>query len=143
MILRFESLTSISPVFGVFFVRELNERLSKSSPFSIIINATDPGRCETQLARNLPDAVKQQILAMNLSRYTTEEGSRALVYGAVGEAGMQNKEEDLKGAHIRRTRKIQYGDFVTGEIGQDLQKRLWVSTSLIKGHFRTYIYSYS
>ncbi|KAF5332938.1 hypothetical protein D9758_015961 [Tetrapyrgos nigripes] len=114
---------SDTKLFGVFFVCELNERLSRSNP-SIIINVTDPGRCESHLSRNFPDAVKQQIQAMNLQKYTTEEGSRALVYGAVGEVGKDN-EEELRGAHIRRTRKIQYGEFVVGETGQNLQKRLW------------------
>ncbi|THU86152.1 NAD(P)-binding protein [Dendrothele bispora CBS 962.96] len=120
---------SDTKLFGVFFVRELSERLTRSgSP--LIVNVVDPGRCESQLSRNLPLQVKQQIMAMNLQRYTTEEGSRALVYGAVGEIGSDN-EDDLKGAHIRRTRRIKYGEFVTGEIGKQLQKRIWDEMSAI------------
>jgi len=117
-------------VFGVFFVRELNNRLGSDS--AIIVNATDPGRCESQLARSIPFEVKKQIMAMNLQRYTTEEGSRALIYGAVGKVG--DDEDDLKGAHVRRTRKIDYGEFVTGDTGNQLQKRLWVSITLLKTH---------
>ncbi|KAK7462264.1 hypothetical protein VKT23_007865 [Stygiomarasmius scandens] len=115
---------SDTKLFGVFFVRELNNRLGSNS--AIIVNATDPGRCESQLARNIPFEVKKQIMAMNLQRYTTEEGSRALIYGAVGKVG--DDEDELKGAHVRRTRKIDYGEFVTGDTGNQLQKRLWDET---------------
>ncbi|KAK7462249.1 hypothetical protein VKT23_007853 [Stygiomarasmius scandens] len=121
------TIGEISIVFGVFFGRSLNDRLSKiGSP--IIVNAVDPGRCVSQLIRTLPDTAREQMTMLSHSDgYTTEEGSRSLVYGAVGEAGTE-AEETLRGAHLRRGRKTEYGEFVLTSQGEKLQERIWNET---------------
>ncbi|KAF5334563.1 hypothetical protein D9758_015787 [Tetrapyrgos nigripes] len=121
-----------SKLFGVFFVLSLQSKtcLHSSSPSDIIINAVDPGRCVSQLVRSstLPDDTKKTLEALAISDgYTTEEGSRALVYGAVGEVG-NDSEDGLKGAHLRRGRKTKFGDFVVSEEGERLKEKIWGET---------------
>ncbi|THU78461.1 NAD(P)-binding protein, partial [Dendrothele bispora CBS 962.96] len=122
-------------LFGVFFARTLSDRLSKSKS-NIIVNVVDPGRCVSQLIRTLPDPIRENMMTLAIEDgYTTEEGSRALVYGAVGEldqdaeTGSKLGEDKLRGAHLRRGRKTEFGEFVLTEEGEKLGSRIWVSGS--------------
>jgi hypothetical protein len=55
---------------------------------------------------------------------TSEEGSRQLVWAAIGapEAGV----DDLRGAYINLSRVDEPGDFVLGDKGEKWENKLWV-----------------
>ena len=112
-------------VINVFFVRALSERLPMDSPQTPIVNAVTPGYCYSELRRSL-----QGIIAMldrlleKLLAHTTEEGSRQLVWAAVGGADC---EDTLRGAYIYGSEVQEPGDVVLGDAGRKLQNKFWVS----------------
>jgi retinol dehydrogenase-12 len=55
--------------------------------------------------------------------HTSEEGSRQLVWGAVGETGNENK---LRGAYISSSQVQEASDIVLGVEGRKLQDKIWV-----------------
>ncbi len=57
--------------------------------------------------------------------FTTEEGSRQLVYGAIGS---QDDEEKLRGKFIQMSEVVEASDFVISEDGKIAQDKVWVST---------------
>ena len=62
-------------------------------------------------------------MLVKLFAYTSEEGSRQLVWAAVGCAG---KEKELQGAFVARSNIAEPSDYVLGEEGKRVQKQLWV-----------------
>ena len=58
--------------------------------------------------------------------HTSEEGSRQLVWAAVGGAG---NEENLRGAYISASHVQEASDLVLGEEGLKFQNRVWVRVS--------------
>lgn len=76
------------------------------------MNAVNPGYCYSQLRRSLSgiqavfDHLSERALA-----FTTEEGSRQLVFGAVGE---QEHPEKLRGEFISNCKVTESSDFVLG-----------------------------
>lgn len=54
---------------------------------------------------------------------SSEEGSRELVYAAVG--GTED-EDALRGAFTNLQHVQEASDFVIGEVGKETQKRVWV-----------------
>ena len=56
--------------------------------------------------------------------WTSEQGSRQLVYAAVGE---RDNEDRMKGAYISRASVVEPSDFVISEEGKEMQDKLWVS----------------
>ena len=59
-----------------------------------------------------------------LLAFTTEQGSRQIIYGAIG--GREN-EDRMKGAFISRSEVVEPSDFVVSEKGGKMQENLWVS----------------
>jgi hypothetical protein len=57
--------------------------------------------------------------------FTTEEGSRALVWGAVGGHNLPPRE--LHGAYINRAAVTEVSDFILSKEGKEAQDRIWVS----------------
>ncbi len=55
--------------------------------------------------------------------YTTEEGSRQLVYAAVGGA---DNEEQLLGAFISLSEVREVSDYALSKVGRDAEDRIWV-----------------
>jgi retinol dehydrogenase-12 len=55
--------------------------------------------------------------------HTAEEGSRQLVWAAVG--GERNKDK-LRGAYISASQVQEASDVVLGEDGRNLQNKIWV-----------------
>jgi len=102
---------------NVHFVRALSFRLPASSP-TVITNAIDPGYCLSEFRRNFTglkaifDRLSEKILA-----FTTEEGSRQLVWGALAE------DKEIRGAYISGAKVVEPSDFVL-ENGT-VQERLW------------------
>ena len=109
-------------VLNVLFVRELTKRLPANSP--VIVTAVNPGYCKSQLARNLSPAYRMlgTIMQALLAR-TTEEGSRQLVWAAVGGAG---REFELRGGYVNMANLQEVGDYVLSDEGAAVQTRLWV-----------------
>jgi retinol dehydrogenase-12 len=109
-------------VLNILFVRELTKRLPANSP--IIVIAANPGYCKSQLARNLPFATRlaMKMMAVVLGR-TTEQGSRQLVWAAVGGAG---REFELRGAYVNKADIQEESDYVLSDDGAVAQRRIWV-----------------
>ncbi|PFH48615.1 hypothetical protein AMATHDRAFT_5644 [Amanita thiersii Skay4041] len=63
-----------------------------------------------------------------LLAYTTEEGSRQLVWGALG-----GSDQELSGAYISRSAVAEPSDFIIGDKGKKVQERLWRETLGILG----------
>lgn len=108
----------------MFFARALASHLESTS--SIIVNSLDPGYCTSELRRSItpwqsPTADKDD--PTTLVEHTTEEGSRQLVWAAIGGRG---REAELKGAYIADSDIQEPSDFVIGAEGKVAQARVWV-----------------
>jgi hypothetical protein len=107
----------------VFFTRALNNRLKDQS---IIVNSVNPGFCYSELLRDVKNValpIFQWLLA-----HSAEEGSRQLVWAAVGIP--QEKDQtlkDLRGAYIHQSHIDEPSDYVLGEEGKKRENKLWVS----------------
>jgi|SRR6266404_1416717 len=106
-------------VLNVFFVRELTKRLPANSP--IIVTAVNPGLCKSQLLRHIAGLASTIMVAL-LAR-SSEQGSRQLVWAAVGGAG---REYELRGAYVNKADLQEVSDFVLSDDGAVAQKRIWV-----------------
>jgi retinol dehydrogenase 12 len=106
---------SLFEVSNVLFTRALASRL-QSSP--IIVNCPDPGYCISELTRSI-SYVNETIIPR-----TSEEGSRNLIWAAMGGKG---REQELSGAFIQHCDVAAASDLVSGKEGEELQNRLWVS----------------
>ena len=90
----------------------------------MIVTAVNPGYCKSELSRNFPfplrtiDAISQTILAR-----TTEEGSRQLVWAAVGGAG---REFELRGGYVSMANLQEVSDYALSDEGTVVQTRVWV-----------------
>jgi retinol dehydrogenase-12 len=93
--------------------------LPPSSP-TVIVNAVNPGYCYSTLRRNLPflTAVPYWVMDKALP-FTTEVGSRQLVYAAVG-----GDDAAMRGAYVSYS---EVSDYVLSDEGA---KRIWVRPSL-------------
>jgi retinol dehydrogenase 12 len=109
-------------VLNVFFVRELTKRLPANSP--VIVTAVNPGFCKSQLGRYTSPVYRMfgKIMTALLAR-TTEEGSRQLVWAAVGGAG---REFELRGGYVNRADLHEVSDYALSDGGAAVQTRLWV-----------------
>jgi retinol dehydrogenase 12 len=109
-------------VLNIFFVRELTKKLPANSP--VIVTAVNPGFCKSQLGRNLSPVFRilDQIMQALLAR-TTEEGSRQLVWGAVGGAG---REFELRSGYVNKANLQEVSDYALSDEGAAVQRRLWV-----------------
>jgi retinol dehydrogenase-12 len=107
---------------NVFFVLELAKRLPANSP--VIVTAVNPGYCRSQLKRNLSftHRIIYSVMEVLLAR-TTEEGSRQLVWAAVGGAGRESK---LHGGFVSNANLREVSDYVLSGEGAVVQTRLWV-----------------
>jgi retinol dehydrogenase 12 len=109
-------------VLNVFFVRELTKRLPANSP--VIVTAVNPGFCKSQLGRNLSPVYRMvgKMIQALLAR-TTEEGSRQLVWAAVGGVG---REFELRGGYVNKANLEEVSDYALSDEGAAVQTRLWV-----------------
>jgi hypothetical protein len=116
--------SAISPpisVISMFFVRALNARLDPSTP--LIVNTVNPGFCVSELRRDLPAPISWIMAIMEaIMAFSTEEGSRQLVFGAVGPGA-------LRGEYINQSQVEEASDFVIGPVGQKVEGQLWVRRS--------------
>ncbi|KAK7464845.1 hypothetical protein VKT23_006050 [Stygiomarasmius scandens] len=114
-----------SKLINLLFIRALQRKLSNELP--IIINAVNPGYCVSNIRRNwtgikaLSNSFMEKIMA-----YTTEEGSRPIVHGAVGDLGHGFKSDSKQGGYINLDYKVvEPSDFVSSKEGIHLQDKIW------------------
>jgi len=114
----------LSKLLNILYVRELTKKLPANSP--IIVTSVDPGFCMTQLARNLPFVARLYLMvqALVLIR-TSEQGSRQIVWAAVGGAG---REFELRGAYVNKADIDEVSDYVLSDDGAVAQRRIWEET---------------
>jgi retinol dehydrogenase 12 len=109
-------------VLNIFFVRELTKRLPANSP--VIVTAVNPGYCKSQLPRNLSPVHRMvSKIAEALIARTAEEGSRQLVWAAVGGVG---REFELRGGYVSMANIQEVSDYALSDEGTVVQTRLWV-----------------
>lgn len=111
-------------VLTVFFTRALQDRLQSISPLTV--NAVNPGFCYSNLRNRFQGSLFNVIMLLTekLLALTSEQGSRQIVYGAIG--GREN-EDGMKGAFVSKSEVVEPSDFVIGEEGRRMQDNLWVS----------------
>ena len=115
--LNFSSLV----VLNVFFARALSDRLSDKR---IIVNAVNPGYCLSNIRSGLRglEAWLDWLMEKALAR-TSEEGSRQLIWAAVGG---EDQLDQMRGAYISIAQISEASDFVISEEGNACQDKLWV-----------------
>ena len=117
----------LSKLLNVFFARALNAHMSPTTP--LITTVVNPGYCTSELRRsfkfplNAIDWATEKVLA-----FTSEEGSRQLVYATIGG---RDDEAKLRGSYISASQVRESSDFVLSEEGAKLQDRIWVSHYLV------------
>jgi len=100
----------------------LTKKLPANSP--VIVTAVNPGYCKSALRRHFPfilhvvDVIREALLAR-----TTEEGSRQLVWAAVGGTG---REFELRGGYVSMANLQEVSDYALSDEGAVVQTRLWV-----------------
>ena len=109
---------------NISFVRALSERLPLDSPQTPIVNTVNRGYCYSELGRSFRGirALMYWLMEKALA-HTSEEGSRQLVWAAVGGTG---SEDTLRGAYISASQVQGPSDTVLGDEGRKLQKKFWV-----------------
>ncbi|KAG6913520.1 hypothetical protein DXG01_006207 [Tephrocybe rancida] len=108
-----------SKLFDIFFHKALNERLGPQSP--VIVNGVNPGFCYSELRREVTGLrfVSMWLMEKAIAR-TTEQGSRQLLYAALG-----GSEDEMRGAYVSSAKVAEPSDFVIGEEGRVIQDKLW------------------
>ena len=111
-------------VLNVFFTRALQDRLQSITPLTV--NAVNPGFCYSGLRNSFQGSILNVVMLLTekLLAFTSEQGSRQIVYGAIG--GREN-EDRMKGAFVSNAEVVEASDFVIGEEGRRMQDNLWVS----------------
>ncbi|KJA28436.1 hypothetical protein HYPSUDRAFT_33824 [Hypholoma sublateritium FD-334 SS-4] len=105
---------------NVLFARALSDRLRQKS---LIVNSVSPGFCISEFRRTFSgfQSVVNWLMEKTLAR-STEEGSRQLVWAAVGGA---DKLDDLRGAYISLATVEESSDYVISQEGRQAQTKLW------------------
>ncbi|KAJ7708868.1 hypothetical protein B0H17DRAFT_1031140 [Mycena rosella] len=120
----------LTKLLTIFFVRAFNARISPSTP--VIVNTVNPGYCHSELRRTFSgfQAVVDHLTELALA-FTTEEGSRQLVWGAIGE---QENPETLRGAYISGCKVEEVSDFVLSPEGVKAQNDIWDEMLVLLGN---------
>ncbi|KAK0227367.1 hypothetical protein EDD85DRAFT_974912 [Armillaria nabsnona] len=109
-----------SKLLNVLFARAFQQRLP---PSTITVNSVNPGFCISNLRSTLPEEYQEANAKQEAElAFTTEEGSRQLVFSAVGGA---NDEDKLRGAYISHSEVVEESDFVISEDGKVVQDKVW------------------
>ncbi|KAK0458363.1 uncharacterized protein EV420DRAFT_1270603 [Desarmillaria tabescens] len=109
-----------SKLLNVLFARSLQLHVP-SSP-AITVNSVNPGFCFSGLRTSIPAEEAETMRKEEELCFTTEEGSRQLVYGAVGSL---DDEEKLRGKYIQMSEVVEESDFVISEDGKIVQDKVW------------------
>ncbi|ESK92349.1 retinol dehydrogenase 12 [Moniliophthora roreri MCA 2997] len=108
-----------SKLLNVYFARALQKRL----PNTITVNSLNPGFCISEFDRNQEGAMALLgRLMKKVLAFTTEEGSRQLVYAAIAQT---ENEEQMRGAFVSGSKVVEPSDDVVSEFGAEMQERFW------------------
>ncbi|KAK0443701.1 uncharacterized protein EV420DRAFT_1576207 [Desarmillaria tabescens] len=112
-------------LFNVLFARALQLHVPSTPP--ITVNSVNPGLCFSNLLSSsgipLDSEEAKAIRKMQEElAFTTEEGSRQLVYAAVGSL---DDEEKLRGKYIQMSEVVEESDFAISEDGKIVQDKVW------------------
>ncbi|KAJ7162286.1 hypothetical protein C8R46DRAFT_955254 [Mycena filopes] len=114
---KMKSAYGVSKLFLIFFVRELNDRLGAAP---LIVNTVNPGMCISELRRDFTFPLSWFIWVVErIMAFTTEQGSRQLVFGAVG---TQPSADALRGAYINQSQVQEPSD---AALNSKNQSRIW------------------
>ncbi|KAK1232147.1 hypothetical protein PQX77_004718 [Marasmius sp. AFHP31] len=118
---------SVYPVLSTMFIRTLQSHLP-----TITCCAVNPGFCHSGLTRHAPEAVAERFRKeKELLAYTPEEGSRQLIYAAIGQ---REREEELRASYVSFSRVSECSDFILGNEGRALERKLWEEvTKVVSG----------
>ena len=119
-------------VFSVLLVRALQTQIPSTAP--LLVTSVDPGFCKSDLMRHIPDLT---IFAEPLSMArTAEEGSRQLLYAALGPdpAHLDSLEATtaFRGGYIADAETQGPSEWVQSEDGAKLQGRIWVRSTVFQ-----------
>ncbi|KAL0567399.1 hypothetical protein V5O48_014591 [Marasmius crinis-equi] len=107
-----------SKALEVMFVRALQFHLP-----SVTCCTVSPGFCHSELNRGAvgerDEAIKNR--AKQLA-HTTEEGSRQLLYAAIGQ---RDREKEMRAGYVTYSKVSECSDFILSEEGQRLEKKMW------------------
>ena len=114
----------VTKLCNIFFTRALSARLPSTTP--LIATSANPGFCYSELLRELSFPISTITrLIERVFAFTTEQGSRQLVYAALGS---KNDPDKMKGAFVSMGTVWEVSDFVLSEEGGKVQERIWVSS---------------
>ncbi|KII92884.1 hypothetical protein PLICRDRAFT_37683 [Plicaturopsis crispa FD-325 SS-3] len=110
---------NLSKLLDVLLTRALSDHLGTSSP--VVVTTVDPGYCYSELRREMsfPLSIVNGLVEHALC-HSAEEGSRQLVYGAIG-----GSDAEMHGAFIALSKVKEVSDFALSEKGVEAQKRIW------------------
>lgn len=114
-------------VISLLFVRALSEHLPYNLPVLPIV--VSPGYCISDLRRHssVGERVGLKVLDLIVGR-TAEEGSRMLVFAAVGPDGKDGGHaRAMRGGYLATLEIREPSDFVVSKEGHDAQEKIWVS----------------
>lgn len=118
-------------VLSLLFTRALQDHLTDAhAPTVVCVN---PGYCATRLRRPAGSLARAAGWAGDrLLARSAEEGSRQLVWGAVGVCGDEDRDgsvQPLRGAYVSRSAVCAPSAYVTSAEGMRAQARIWVGVS--------------
>lgn len=114
----------VTKLLNVFFTRALNAHVASSVP--LIVDTANPSLCHSELSRDIPQPRRAIFgLVKKAIAFTAEEGSRQLVYGAIG--GKEDPSK-MRGAFIHMGHVQEVSDFVLSADGGEVQERIWTET---------------
>ncbi|EPQ57033.1 NAD P-binding protein [Gloeophyllum trabeum ATCC 11539] len=132
-VLQGQQLYVTSKLLNVLFVRALNARLPPASP--LIVTAIDPGYCDSELRHEAedypPPSVEHNGERIELVTITSEEGSRQILYGALGPPGAvedPSAVDKIKGGYVSWNEIVEPSDFVLSDAGKESGDRIWDET---------------
>ncbi len=127
-----------STVLNVLFARALSDKLHHKS---LIVNSVNPGFCISEFRRTFSgfQGVVNWLMEKTLAR-STEEGSRQLVWAAVGGA---DRLDDLRGAYVSLATVEESSDYVISQEGHWAQRKLWVIIAFISRSYISSAYGFS
>ncbi|KAJ6526936.1 hypothetical protein DFH09DRAFT_1414619 [Mycena vulgaris] len=110
----------VTKLLNVLNVRALKARLGAAP---LIVSAINPGLCHSELGRAMT-GVKGFLFSIlsSIFAFTAEEGSRQLVWGAVG---LPDSADKLRGEYINQCTVEEPSDFVISPEGAKVQDRIW------------------
>lgn len=128
---KFEPRLTRITVMIVMFVRAL----AQYSSSKVIVNGPNPGFCVSELRRDLKGVISLINVAVEkMVAFTTEQGSRQLVWAAIGGSKEISPSEpegvytsdQLHGQYIAASKVQEVADYVLSDEGIAIQNRIWV-----------------